>query len=131
MLKVFPAIFKREEIGYSVSIPDLSGCFSEGDTLDEAIIMIKDAAGLYLYGLEEDREEIPKASIPIDIELEEDECIIMIDIDMLAYRQKHDSKSIKKTLTIPSWLNYVAEENDINFSQTLQLAIKSQLGIRV
>ena len=121
MLKVFPAIFKREEIGYSASVPDLSGCFSEGDTLDEAIITIKDAAGLYLYSLEEDKEEIPKASIPIDIELEEEECIIMIDIDMLAYRQKHDSKS----------LNYVAEENDINFSQTLQLAIKSQLGIRV
>ena len=55
--------------------------------------------------------------------------VSLIDVDLDEYSQKHGNKAIKKTLTIPAWLNTIAEVNDINFSQVLQNALKDQLGI--
>ncbi len=125
MKLVYPAIFKKEELGYSVVIPDLLGCCTQGDTLEEAIEMAEDAALGWLLTTLEENEEIPNASNINDIKLEdEDEFVSLLLLDLSSYSEKYSSrKSVKKTLTIPYWLNERAERLKINFSKTLQDAL--------
>lgn len=125
MKLVYPAIFKQEDIGYSVVIPDLLGCCTQGDTLEEAIEMAEDAALGWLLTVLEENEEIPEASKIRDIDLEsEDEFVSLLLLDLSAYSEKYSSrKSVKKTLTIPFWLNERAERLKVNFSKTLQDAL--------
>lgn len=123
----YPAIFHPEETGYSVIVPDIDGCFSEGDTLEEAMNMTFDAIGLCLECCE---GEFPSASNPADIRPEKaGDFVTLIPFDMLSYQKKHDTKAVKKTLTIPSWLNAAAEEAHINFSSVLQAGLKQQLHL--
>ncbi len=127
---VYPAIFQVEDVGgYSVTFPDLPGCCTEGDTLEQAIEMARDALGLYLYSLEEDKDPIPAPSKPGEIKTGPGQFITLIDIDMLAYRQKYDKRAVKKTLTIPAWLNTIAENHNVNFSQILKNALIEHLGL--
>ena len=125
MKLVYPAIFKEEEIGYSVMFPDLLGCVTQGDTLEEAIEIAEDAALGWLLTSLEENEKIPEASNINDIELEDkNEFVSLLLLDLSAYSEKHSSrKSVKKTLTIPFWLNERAERLKINFSKTLQDAL--------
>ena len=125
---VYPAIFRREADGYSVRFPDLDGCFTEGDTFEEAYQMASDAIGLYL-SKQDGPFRLSQASSLRDIQMEANEFVVLIEFDEVAYRRKHDSKAVKKTLTIPSWLNQIAEENHINFSAVLQDALKQQLHV--
>ena len=128
---VYPAIFQTEDVGgYSVVFPDLLGCCTEGETLEQAIEMARDALGLYLYSLEEDKEPIPTPSKPDQIQTKPGQFVTLIDIDMFAYRQKHDKRAVKKTLTIPAWLNTIAENHNVNFSQVLQNALVEYLDLK-
>ena len=130
MKLVYPACFYLEDDGgYSVEVPDLKGCITQGDTLEEAIQMAQDAAlGWLLTSLEHD-EEIPNPSNINDIKLENSNGFTsLLLLDLGAYSQKYGSrKSIKKTLTIPFWLNQKAEKHNINFSQLLQDALLNKL----
>ena len=122
MKLTYPAIFYSwdNEPGYTVEVPDLPGCVSEGDTLADAIIMGTDAASGWVLTELEDGKPIPKAS-PIDaIKPEEGGFISMIVLDMDAYAEKYGNKAVRKNLTIPAWLNTFAENRHINFSQVLQ-----------
>lgn len=127
MLKVYPAIFLKEDAGFSISFPDLDGCFSEGDNLEEAIAMAQEALGLYLVSLEERKIPFPVASDPTSVHYNENEFITLISTPLEKYRR---NKSVKKTLTIPQWLNEQAELNHINFSSVLQEALKKELQIQ-
>lgn len=88
---IYPAIFKKEEVGYSVRFPDLSGCNTEGDNLEEAYEMAFDALGLYLETL----GECPLPTCNIS-SLEKDEMLALIEFDIMKYRAKHSTKSVKK-----------------------------------
>ena len=90
--------------------------------------MAKDALSLFVFDMTEDKLEIPKASDPSSIKPEKG-FITLIEFDLLEYKKKYDNKAVKKTLTIPNWLNNLADENNINFSQTLQEALKEKLNI--
>jgi predicted RNase H-like HicB family nuclease len=125
---LYPAIFTEEQSGYSVTFPDFEGCFSEGDSLEEAYEMAIDALGLYFEDEKKDFE-YPKATNPKNIVTGENEFIVMIEFDMIEYMKKHGNKAIKKTLTIPAWLNELAMRENVNFSQTLQNALVEQLKI--
>jgi predicted RNase H-like HicB family nuclease len=127
---VYPAVFHYSDDGISIEFPDLPGCLSFGDDDNEAIHNAKEALELHLYGLEEDSVHIPDSSHIQDIKLSEKETIILIDVWMKPVRDYMQNKAIKKTLTIPKWLNDVAVENKVNFSHLLQLAIKDYLGIK-
>lgn len=120
----YPAVFHPEEIGYSVTVPDIPGCFTQGDSLEEAVEMASDAIGLCL-----EEGEAPKASLPNDVSCESGEFVVLIEFDQISYFKKHDTKAVKKTLTIPSWLNSLAEEQHINFSSLLQAALKERLNV--
>lgn len=128
----FPAIFDPDtdnENGFTVTFPDLPGCITEGSNMDEAVYMAKDALVGFLYGMEEDGEQIPTPSNPSNIDLPQGAFISIIEVRTDYIRDEIENKAVKKTLTIPKWLNDAAEKENINFSQLLQFAIKERLGI--
>ena len=122
MKLTYPAIFYPWDDGggYTVEVPDLPGCVSEGDSLAEAIFMGTDAASGWILTELEDGKPIPKAS-PIDaVSPETGGFISMLMLDMDAYSEKYGNKAVRKNLTIPAWLNTFAETKNINFSKVLQ-----------
>ena len=123
----YPAIFQPEDVGFSVSVPDLPGCFTQGDTLDEALEMTQEAIGLMLEDVPV--KDYPAASSPADLAVEGNQFVMMVMFDKLAYDKKYNSKAVKKTLSIPTWLNKLALERNINFSNTLQNALMRELNI--
>ncbi|MBG9692584.1 pilus assembly protein HicB [Lysinibacillus sphaericus] len=128
----FPAIFDpgtNDEQGFTITFPDLPGCITEGSDMDEAVYMAKDVLAGFLYGMEEDGETIPTPSEPSSIDLPQGAFISIIEVRTDYIRDEIENKAVKKTLTIPKWLNDAAEEENINFSQLLQFAIKERLGI--
>ncbi len=125
----YPAVFhSADEGGYTVTFPDLPGCITEGDTVEEAYEMAMDALGLYIIDDLNNDNVIP-ASEPTDIIVEEDDRIILIEFNYFDYQKKHNSQSVKKTLSIPAWLNEEALKNNINFSNVLQEALMEKLSI--
>ena len=133
MKLVYPACFYLEEDGgYSVEVPDLKGCITQGDSLEEALQMAEDAALGWLLTSVEEGEELPNPSNIKDIKLDrKDSFVSLILLDLTAYTQKYGTrKSVKKTLTIPMWLNERAEKCGINFSKTLQDALISKVIIK-
>ena len=127
---VFPAVFTPEkEGGYSINFPDLPSCYTQGDDLKDGYMMAEDVVCSVLVDLENERREIPAPSDPATLSLGKGEFTALIGADTLAYRQATDNRSVKKTLSIPNWLNVLAEKESINFSQTLQDALKKQLGV--
>lgn len=127
MKLVYPAVFRRceEKAGYTVSVPDLPGCITEGSTLADAILMAEDAASGWVLDELEDGALIPPASTVESIETKEGEFVSMLVLDMDAYAEKHGNKAVRKNLTIPAWLNTFAEKQNINFSQVLTDALTS------
>ena len=118
----YPAIFYPwdDGPGYTVEVPDLPGCVSEGASLVEAIIMGTDAASGWVLDELEDGKPAPKAS-PIEaINPDDGGFVSILVLDMDAYAEKYGNKAVRKNLTIPAWLNTFAEARHINFSQVLQ-----------
>lgn len=127
---VYPAVFTHEaEGGYSINFPDLKNCFTSAPTLEEGIEMAADVLCLTLYGMEEDGVTPPAPSDVRSIHTEENELTTLIRCDTVEYRKFFDNKAVKKTLTIPSWLNTMAEKQGVNFSMILQNALKTELQI--
>ena len=126
VLLTYPAIFTHEDNQYWVEFVDLKGCFSDGKTLAEAIENAKEAMGLYL----EDLEEYPKCTTDIkNIKLEDNQIISFVTINLDDHKRKYENKSVKKTLSIPAWLNTIAEKENVNFSQLLQEALIETLNV--
>ena len=132
MKKMFyPALFhKAEEGGFWVSFPDIPECLTQGDDMTQAYEMATDALGLALTSREKEQQPIPAASEPSAIFPEPDSFLVVIEFDMLAYRKRTSSRAVKKTLSIPEWLNEAAMAMDLNFSQVLQEALKEKLYIK-
>jgi len=127
---IYPAVFTQEDDGgYCVNFPDVEGCYTQGNTLEEALDMAKDVLCLMLYTAEEDGLPINKPSDIKTLTIDNNSFVTLISCDTLEYRKFFDNKAIKKTLTIPNWLNIEAERCGINFSQTLQEALKQKLNI--
>lgn len=126
----YPALFhKADEGGFWVSFPDIPECLTQGDDMTQAYEMAADALGLALTCREDEKQPIPAASDPTEIIPEPDSFIVVVEFDMLSYKKHTSSRAIKKTLSIPEWLNEAAMEHNINFSQVLQDALKSQLHL--
>lgn len=115
--------------GYGVYFPDLLGCITVGKNIEEAKRMAEEALGLHLWGLENDNEDIPKATTPPFDDVENDCFVMPITVYMSIVRNEMENKAVKKTLTIPYWLNKLAEDNGVNFSQLLQATLKEYLKI--
>lgn len=132
MKLVYPTCFYplEDNNGYCAVVPDLKGCVTQGNDLANAIEMAVDAASGWVLDELEDGNKPPIASSLQDVKLDSpDGFVSLIVLDIEAYAEKYGNKSIRKNLTIPVWLNTAAEKENINFSQTLQQALKHQLGI--
>ena len=126
----YPAVFHTaEEGGFWVTFPDIPECMTQGDNMQEAYEMAVDALGLALTSREAEKEEIPKASSLDEVDAE-DGTLVIVEFDMAEYRRRNSSRAVKKTLSIPEWLNEAAVREGVNFSQILQEALISKLGIQ-
>lgn len=127
MKAVFPIILTPDKNGYVVSVPDLN-INTEGKDIPDAIEMARDAIGL--WGICE--EDAGRAILVASSEFPahgENEIATLVDIDFAAYRRANDLRTVRKNVTIPSWLNNLAEGAGINFSQVLQDGLKSKLHV--
>lgn len=126
ILLTYPAIFTHEDNQYWVEFVDLKGCFSDGNTLSEAMENAKEAMGLFL----EDLTEYPECTANIkNINLEENQVVSFVTVNLEEHKKKYENKSVKKTLSIPAWLNTMAEKQNVNFSQLLQKALMDTLNV--
>lgn len=131
MKYAYPAVltYDKEENCYYVKFPDIEGCFTDGKTLPEAIEMGEDALALMLCQFEDDGAPIPVPSDVNSFKADSNETISLIFADTMEYRRLYDNKAVKKTLTVPSWLNSMAERKGANFSAILQSGLKEFCGI--
>jgi len=128
---IYPAVFDPcEEGGYCITFPDLPGIVTEGDTVEEAFAMAKEALELHLWGMEDDNDPVPEPTPPNNIEIPAGGFVSLIEGVMPPIRDKMANKAVNKTVTVPKWLNDLGERRRVNFSHILQEALKSYLGIR-
>lgn len=126
MKLIYPAVFypfSDGSGGYTVEFPDLLGCVTEGNDLEEAFEMAIDAASGWVLDELEEGNEIPKASAYADVKPRENGQVNIVLLDMDKYAEQYGEKAVRKNVTIPAWLNTFAEKRKINFSQVLQEAI--------
>lgn len=128
MKNSYPIILTPEEKGFTVYIPDFD-INTQGDDLTEAIEMARDAIGLMGIDIEDDRKTLPIPSKVSEVHAENGDTVSLVDVDFSEYRRKNEMRVVKKNCTLPSWLCYEAEKANINFSQILQAALKSELHI--
>jgi len=130
---VYPAIFTEEDVSsrgsvYTVVFPDIPGCVTEGDSISEVIEMAREALAGCICAIQQRDEAIPTAS-----SLESIHCpsgfVSLIDLDMFEYKSKTANKAVKRTVSLPSWLDSMAQDAGLNFSQTIQDALKERLGV--
>jgi predicted RNase H-like HicB family nuclease len=126
---IYPAILSYADDGITIEFPDLPGCLPSADSTEEAIRNAKEAMALHLITSEQDHDPIPNPTPIEKIHTKPGQTVVLIEVWMPVYRDAIENNSIKKTLTIPKWLNDAAEENHIDFSQLFQDALKRTLGI--
>lgn len=139
MKLIYPAIFykDKEGEGYSIIFPDINTGATCGDNVSDGYYMAEDFLGCSLYDDYIDGKELPKATKFEDVTIEDDgfsdmdlSFKTMVDIDMDDYIRRTSSKTVKKTVTIPSYLNEMAKASDINFSKVLTEGLKKELNIK-
>lgn len=132
MKLVYPAVlypFSDNSGGYTVEVPDLEGCVTEGDNLVEAILMGVDAASGWILDEWEQGNTVPAASSYKSIIPRDGGIVNLLVLDMDSYTEKYGKKAIRKNLTIPAWLNTMAEAQNVNFSAILQNALVQTLNV--
>lgn len=127
MTKVYPAIVHKEDDGLWLEFPDLPGCFTQGDSLEELMENAEEALGAYIAVKMEYKEEIPKASDISDIDTQGNDMKTYVKADVNKYHK--DTKAVKKMLSIPAWLAKEAESRNYSLSKILQEALMEKLSI--
>lgn len=126
---VFPAVFFDDDGRIGIRFPDLPGCNTFGENTDDALYMARDALGGHLLCMDEDNDPIP-APTPFDkVRLEEGESVVLIEVWLSVLRDAERNKAVKKTITLPNWLNKKAMEAQVNFSSTMEEALRQKLGV--
>ena len=130
MKNAYPVIMTQGKEFIVVFVPDFN-INTQGKDVPDAIEMARDAIGLMGIDIEDDGEALPQASNIADIQAKapSGSIVSLVDVDFTEYRRKNDMRAVKKNCTIPSWLNFAAERAGINFSATLQAALKKEIGI--
>lgn len=136
MRNVYPVFFTRTEAVVLVEVPDF-GILTQGKTMNDAIDMARDAMELHCVSMEDAKEEIPSPSELKALNVtngtfatEGETVISLVDIDSDEYRRKIDTRTVRRNVALPSWLNYEAEKAQINVSRVLQEALITTLGLQ-
>lgn len=129
-LYIYPAVFTFEEEGtIGIHFPDLKDVKGSGNNIEEALEKAKNSLENHLYDLGAEGKAFPKASSIKNISLEEKQQFIMVPASINSNLKKRDTRAVKKTLTIPKWLNDEAIKNELNFSSLLKEALIKELGL--
>lgn len=128
-LYIYPSVITYADNSILIEFPDIADCSSSAGKDEEVMSKAQEALALSIYEMEKKDLTIPESSKISDIKLENNQCVLLVQIAMPMYREAIMNKAVKKTLTIPKWLNEIAEENKLNFSLILQNAIKQRLGL--
>jgi len=129
MRYVYPAVFVPEDGLYNVTFPDLPDCYTSGEDLTDAMFMAQDILADVLADKEEQNGFVPNPSDLSTLTVPTGSTAALVAADTDAWRRAHSGKAVKKTLTIPQWLDTAAQVRGINFSQVLQDALRAQLGV--
>lgn len=131
MKLIYPAIFYPcvSKEGYTVEVPDLPGCVSEGDSLADAIVMGTDAASGWILDELEEGKPVPTATPAAALNVGEGGLVNLLVLDMDAYAEKYGDKAVRKNITIPAFMNTFIERHGLSLSKIAQDAIsKTMLG---
>ena len=128
-LTYFAILEPSEDGSYSIYFPDLPGCISVGNSLEDAARMAAKPASLHIYSMECDNEEIPAPSVNLSKEDTEGNIVMSVTIHPDLFRMKKDNERIKTNITIPAWLKRIAEEQKVNYSRLLETALIDYLQI--
>lgn len=122
MKHIYTATFIPNEGGtkFYCRVPDLPGCITIGDNIDDAIEMITDAASGWLVVAEDEGDEIPAATPQQNLDIPENATCSIIHIDTFAYRAATDTRAVRKNISLPAWMATLAEKRGVNCSQVLQ-----------
>lgn len=128
MKAVYPVIFTKLDDGYMAYVPDMD-VNTQGNDLAEAIEMARDVIGLMGIDMQDDKKPLPKPSDPEKIKCKSDELVSMVDIDLDQYRRANERRTVRRNVSLPSWLDVAAEKAGLNVSAVLQNALKQELHI--
>ncbi len=129
MKNSYPIVLTPDKVGYVVYIPDFN-INTEGDTLTEAIEMARDAIGLMGIDMEDDKKVLPTPSEMKTVTKEtENDIVTLVDVDFTEYRKQNDMRSVRRNVTLPSWLDFEATKSGVNVSAILQRALKQELHL--
>ncbi|MGN0379630.1 MAG: type II toxin-antitoxin system HicB family antitoxin [Butyrivibrio sp.] len=135
MKNVYPVFFTRTNDNVLVEVPDLD-ILTEGKDMNDAIDMARDAIELKCVSMEDDKEEIPTPSDIGELNVnngtfvaEGETFISFVDVDSTEYRKKIDTRTVRRNVALPSWLNYEADQAGVNVSRILQEALMSTLKL--
>ena len=130
-MSVYVAIFEPREPGYYVSVPDVPGCTTSGDSLEDAVTSAKDALCGCLCVYEDEGVELPKPHLPGEASVPDGAFAIALDVDLDAYRKATDTRAVRKNVSLPAWMARMADKKGINCSKVLQEALAEKMGVTV
>ena len=128
MVLVYPVVLTYQKDGLLAYVPDLD-INAFGENLANALFMTRDAISIWCVCQEDEGLELPEPSDILQIKHKKGDIVTLVDVDIASYRKMLDNRAVRKNLTLPSWLNEQAEKAQINFSQTLQRALKEELQL--
>ena len=127
---VYPVVFNPlEEGGYCVYAPDFKGCITEADDFAEGIVKIRDGLCGMLHIMERDKLPIPSPTDVSCVEREPCDIVTLVDAPIEEYRRRVGSKAVRRTISIPEWLDELAAKSDISLSQVTQEALRTKLNV--
>jgi len=129
MRRVYPALLAPAESGgFFIRVPDVSGCVTTGKTLEETLDNVRDALAGCLCVLEDVGQPLPEPSAPASV-ADDTSTVVLVDVDLLEYRKETDTKAVRKNVSMPAWLSYMADKRGVNCSQVLQEALMKELQL--
>lgn len=129
MKYVYPAILTQEDDGIIVSFPDVEGARTDGATMEEALENADDVLNLMLLTMEEKHMNIKPPTPIASLDVPKGSTVALVRADTLAYSKKVDTRAVRKSVSIPAWMDSLAREHNLNFSNVLQNAICRELNI--
>jgi predicted RNase H-like HicB family nuclease len=127
---VYPVVFSRlDDGGYCVYAPDFNGCITEAESHAEGIVKIRDGLCGMLYILDRDKQPIPQPSDVFNVEHDEGDFVTLVDAPLDEYRRRVGSKAVRRTISIPEWLDELAIQSNVSLSQITQDALMHKFNV--
>ncbi|MCD7863599.1 MAG: type II toxin-antitoxin system HicB family antitoxin [Lachnospiraceae bacterium] len=128
MKALYTATFETDGSKFYARVPDLPGCISTGNSLEDAIDMITDAANLWLVAAEDHHDPIPAPTSQHELNCPDAAALSIISVDTIAYRASIDTRAVRKSVSLPAWMANLADQRGINCSQVLQDGLMQKLA---